>query len=186
MSLFSYGENLTLIIEKVDDVSSTVSMESSLKVGFNIGGAHRHQKNFDKIIQELSKFLQNPQSDLTTGGTMSNTPSDKPKTKMGWGKKIGIGCGGCILIIIIIAAIASTSTENKGSSSILLAGQTTVANALAEDQIKKYNIVKENGSAMEAAAQAGIIAEMFLQAEDKENYKKWKAIEKKEQKRAGM
>ena len=130
---------------------------------------------------------------------MSDNPSGK--SKMGWGKKIGIGCGGCILIIIIIGVAtagngdqkgsapsntASTSTEEKGSTSILLAGQTTVANALAEDQIKKYNIVKESGTAMEAAVQAGIIAEMYLQAEDKEHYKKWKAIEKKEQKRAGM
>ncbi|MBI3586385.1 MAG: hypothetical protein HY088_04570 [Ignavibacteriales bacterium] len=58
MSLFSWGENLTIIIEKVDENSTLVGIESSLKLGANIAGTHRHQKNFDNIIQALSKYLQ--------------------------------------------------------------------------------------------------------------------------------
>ena len=58
MSLFSWGENLTIIIEKVDEKSTLVAIESSLKLGANITGAHRHQKNFEKIIEALSAHLQ--------------------------------------------------------------------------------------------------------------------------------
>jgi hypothetical protein len=58
MSLFSWGENITMIVEKIDDNSTLVGIESSLKLGANIAGAHRHQKNFDKIIQALSSHLQ--------------------------------------------------------------------------------------------------------------------------------
>ena len=58
MSLFSWGENITVVVEKVDEDSCVVGIESALKVGFNVGGAHRHQKNFDRIITALSKKLQ--------------------------------------------------------------------------------------------------------------------------------
>ncbi len=58
MSLFSYGENITVIVEKIDETSAMVSLESSLKVGMNLGGAHRHAKNFDKIIANLGSRLK--------------------------------------------------------------------------------------------------------------------------------
>lgn len=58
ISLFSWGENLTLIVEKVDDSNAVVAIESSLKLGINIAGSHRHQKNFNNIIEVLSKYLQ--------------------------------------------------------------------------------------------------------------------------------
>lgn len=56
MSLISWGENLTILIEKIDEKSTLVGIESALKLGFS--GAHRHQKNFDKIISALSRHLQ--------------------------------------------------------------------------------------------------------------------------------
>ena len=58
-SLFSWGENITLVVEKIDDNNTMVSIESALKVGINVAGAHRHTKNFNKIIQALSSYLQN-------------------------------------------------------------------------------------------------------------------------------
>lgn len=61
MSVFSYGENITLVIEKIDETSTLVQLESALKVGFNFAGAGRHQKNFNKIIASLSKKLQESQ-----------------------------------------------------------------------------------------------------------------------------
>jgi hypothetical protein len=62
MSMFSWGENLSLIVEKIDESSCIVGIESGLKVGFNAGGAHRHQKNFNNIISSLSKHLQGKSS----------------------------------------------------------------------------------------------------------------------------
>lgn len=58
MSLFSYGENLTVVVEKIDDQATMVGIESALKYGTNITGAPRHQRNFDKIISALSQLLQ--------------------------------------------------------------------------------------------------------------------------------
>ena len=58
MSLFSWGENLTVIIEKIDDKNTLVAIESALKLGANLAGAHRHQKNFNAIIEALSRRLQ--------------------------------------------------------------------------------------------------------------------------------
>lgn len=58
MSLFSYGENLTIVVEKIDDNSTMIGIESALKLGINLAGAHRHQKNFNKIISALSQHLQ--------------------------------------------------------------------------------------------------------------------------------
>ena len=57
ISLFSYGENLTIIVEKLDS-ETIVGIESTLKVGLNFAGGHRHQENFNKIIESLSKHLQ--------------------------------------------------------------------------------------------------------------------------------
>ena len=59
MSLFSWGENLTIVVEKVEDGSTLISIESALKFGINVAGAHRHSKNFNKLIEALSAYLQN-------------------------------------------------------------------------------------------------------------------------------
>lgn len=58
MSLFSWGEDVTVVVEKINDEQSLVKIESSLKIGINVTGASKHQKNFNKIIAELSKLLQ--------------------------------------------------------------------------------------------------------------------------------
>ena len=57
-SLFSYGESITIVVEKIEDEKTLVGIESSSKVGFNVAGAHRHTKNFNKIIESLSTHLQ--------------------------------------------------------------------------------------------------------------------------------
>ncbi len=59
MSLFSWGENLTIVVEKLDDSRTLVAIESTLKVGMNVAGAHRHAKNFNRLIEALSSWLQN-------------------------------------------------------------------------------------------------------------------------------
>lgn len=61
-----------------------------------------------------------------------------------------------------------------------------IEKSIAIDAIKQYEIAKKNGSAMDAYVQAGVVAAAFLQANDEENYKKWKSIEKSEGKRLGI
>lgn len=57
---------------------------------------------------------------------------------------------------------------------------------VAVDMVNQYKIAKRNGSAMDAYVQACFVAAAYLQAEDEENYRKWKEIEKREAKIVGM
>jgi hypothetical protein len=49
---------MTIVIEKIEATLTLVAMESALKVGVNLAGSHRHQKNFNKVIEALSAALQ--------------------------------------------------------------------------------------------------------------------------------
>jgi|GEM_PF-2230751 len=73
ISMFSWGENLTLVIEKCNNTSTIVGIESSLKLGVNLSGSHRHQKNFNIIICTLSNHLQSPPPPIYTNTTIHGT-----------------------------------------------------------------------------------------------------------------
>lgn len=59
-SAFSWGEHITLILEKVSDTSTSLRIESSLRFGGSLAGSHKHQNNFDYIISTLSQHLSSP------------------------------------------------------------------------------------------------------------------------------
>jgi len=46
------------VVNADGEKSCIVGIDSSLKLGVNVTGAHRHQKNFDKIIYALSNKLK--------------------------------------------------------------------------------------------------------------------------------
>jgi hypothetical protein len=58
MSLLSWGENITVGVNELSPTASEVSVESSLKLGTSWTGAHRNQKNIEKIISALSRSLR--------------------------------------------------------------------------------------------------------------------------------
>ena len=58
MSAFSWGENISLLIEAVDEKSCVMSLDSDLKVGINITAAGKHRQNFQKIIYQVSQCLK--------------------------------------------------------------------------------------------------------------------------------
>lgn len=62
MSLFSWGENVTIVVESLSENSTLVAIDSALKMGANLTGSHRHQKNFNKIISEMSSQLKDKES----------------------------------------------------------------------------------------------------------------------------
>lgn len=57
VSAFSWGENVSIVVEAVDSESSRVRIESSLKIGVCIGGLHRHQKHFSDISFAVADYL---------------------------------------------------------------------------------------------------------------------------------
>jgi hypothetical protein len=60
-----------------------------------------------------------------------------------------------------------------------------VENMVAEDAVKQYEIAKRQGDKMQIYVQASMVSAAYLQANDEENYKKWKEIEKQDAKAAG-
>jgi hypothetical protein len=55
-----------------------------------------------------------------------------------------------------------------------------VDRSIAADNIKQYEIAVRNGNHVDASVQAGIIAYAYLDAKDEANYRKWKAIQERE------
>jgi len=59
MSTLSFGERLVIRVES-DPSGANAVLESSLKIGANLSGAHRHAKNFDALIKQASELLKDP------------------------------------------------------------------------------------------------------------------------------
>lgn len=86
-----------------------------------------------------------------------------------------------LLICISLFSFTVTSCDEMAEAEM-----DKIENQVAKDAEEQYRIAKESGSAMDAYVQAGFVAASYLQAEDQENYEKWKAIEKEEAKLAGL
>lgn len=82
MSVFSWGENLIIVVEAVADQVTLVGIESALKFGANLAGAHRHQKNFNALIEKLSIHLQRQQvrrERTANGDTVASADLQRPE-----------------------------------------------------------------------------------------------------------
>lgn len=119
--------------------------------------------------------------------------SSSAKTCPGCGAPVEkhlISAGGCLVIVLLLGAILifmrtceGPSPEEKSAQAIG-AALADYQRAFAKDMIQQYEITKRSGSAQDASFRAAAVAEMYLQAKDEENYKKWKAIADEEQERA--
>ncbi len=89
--------------------------------------------------------------------------------------------GGIIIGLIFIWFFFGGGLEEQAMKEV-----DKIENQVAADAVKQYEIAKKNGSAMDAYLQASMVAAAFLQANDEENYKKWKKIEEEEAKNAGV
>lgn len=91
-----------------------------------------------------------------------------------------------IIIGVIVLIIALGFMFGGGVEELANQELQKIENQVAADAVKQYEIAKKNGSATDAYVQAGMVAAAFLQANDEENYKKWKKIEQEEAKNAGL
>lgn len=64
MSLLSWGENLTIFVEKIDDKNTLVRIEPTLKFS---GGFHRHIANFNKLVKAFSTYLEEGKFEARSG-----------------------------------------------------------------------------------------------------------------------
>jgi hypothetical protein len=63
---------------------------------------------------------------------------------------------------------------------------TEVAQKVARDSVEQYELVKTGGDKMQICAHASMVVAAFVQAKDKENFAKWKAVERADCKKAGV
>ena len=61
-----------------------------------------------------------------------------------------------------------------------------IEKSVAKDSIKEYNLTVKGGNKIEICVHAGLVAAAFNQAHDEKNYLKWKKIEERDCKRAGI
>lgn len=57
---------------------------------------------------------------------------------------------------------------------------------VTKDAVDQYEIAKRGGDKMDTCIHAGMATAAYLQAKNEPEYKRWKAIQKKDCKRAGM
>ncbi len=88
----------------------------------------------------------------------------------------------CVFIIGIFMSLFSTDGYEKQVEKEMSKIEYQVAN----DAVRQYELAKKHGDPIDVYVHAGLVAAAYLQAEDEENYKKWKNIERQEAKNAGM
>lgn len=57
---------------------------------------------------------------------------------------------------------------------------------MANDFVKQYEIAKREGDKMQVCVQAGLVGMTFLQAQDENNYRKWKQQEREDCLKVGI
>jgi hypothetical protein len=66
MSAFSWGEDVVIQVQRSSETSTTISVQSNLKVGFNLTATGKNAQNAERIIGALSHYLQTGGKDVQT------------------------------------------------------------------------------------------------------------------------
>jgi len=91
------------------------------------------------------------------------------------------------IILAVIGGLIVLGFVFGGGTDKMAANQMQkIENQVAQDAIKQYEIALTGGDKVEIYVHAGMVTAAFLQAQDQENYTKWKAIERAAAKEAGM
>lgn len=57
MSMFSYGEKLTVYLNKMDDNKTQLSFNSRSKLGTEIAANSKNKKNIEKLINAINQYI---------------------------------------------------------------------------------------------------------------------------------
>ena len=99
-------------------------------------------------------------------------------------KKQNQGVVAIIQIAIVIAAIwyfFGGGLEKQADANL-----DQIKSQVAEDAVAQYRIAKNNGSAIDACVQAGMVTAAYLQAQNEAQYQSWKAIQSSDCANAGV
>ena len=92
-----------------------------------------------------------------------------------------LGCLGTFIGVIVFLGVLGSIGINGGEEFMK-----NVEQSVALDQEQQYQIAKNQGDKMQICVQAGLVSAAYLQANDQENFNKWKSIEKKDCRAAGL
>jgi hypothetical protein len=84
-------------------------------------------------------------------------------------------------LFVLLVSCGAIGCNKRGP-----AGMDQVANQVANDSVKEYDIAARQGDKMQICVQAGMVSAAYLQAHDEPNYNKWKSIEKSDCVAAGL
>ena len=57
MSMFSWGERLTVYLNKMDDNKTQLSFNSKSKLGTEIAANSKNKKNIEKLINAINQYI---------------------------------------------------------------------------------------------------------------------------------
>ena len=95
--------------------------------------------------------------------------------------KIALVVIGLILVAGLAWYFLKVSPEEQAAKDF-----SKLAQQVASDALRQYQIAKRNGNAMEACVHAGLVATAYMQAKDETNYQLWKKIQKEDCATAGI
>lgn len=107
-------------------------------------------------------------------------------------RKIVFGCAGVAAVYYGLTMLTGGSSGSGPGSSTpdlpsvtgFISGQ--INDQVTQDAMKQYEIVKRNGTPIEACVHAGIVSAALVQAHDEEGFRRWKDTEKSDCRKAGM
>jgi hypothetical protein len=96
MSGFSWGENVTIQIERRGEATTALLIQSNLKVGFNVTATGKNAKNAERLIGALSNYLQTGGRDVAQSVAAAPSASSSPVL---WVLAFVIGAGAFLWIV---------------------------------------------------------------------------------------
>ncbi|MDA3800176.1 MAG: restriction endonuclease [Kiritimatiellae bacterium] len=136
----------------------------------------------DDLLGLTENSLKNTLGQVQTS-TQPQT-SEKQKTE---NTNIGVIFIILFLVLIFGSIVAlHINTQEKKSSSIFSNEISYVEKQVLLDSMKQFNIAMKTKNYMDAYTRAGVISQLYLQAEDKTGYSEWKEREKSLGRKLGM
>ena len=94
--------------------------------------------------------------------------------------------GGQVLGALVIAGVGLWWYAGGGFQGQVASNMATIQADVARDAVTQYEIAKKQGDRIQICVQAGLVSAAYLQAKDEANYRRWKATEAADCKRAGV
>lgn len=89
-------------------------------------------------------------------------------------------------VLVALAAVLGWYVLSGFTSMAARSNMEDIRDQVADDAVAQYRIAERNGTAMDKCVHAGLVSAAYIQAHDEENYRLWKAVEKKDCEAAGV